>query len=84
MNDDYDIPISINDTIISLSAQIEGLKKQIDELNKRFPFTYSEQIFDEQWVKTEQETTQKEIKLIKEQIEKNKTYVSLLEEWKPE
>ena len=27
MNDDYDIPISVNDTIISLSAQIEGLKK---------------------------------------------------------
>lgn len=67
-----------------LEKNIEGLKKQIDELNKRFPFTYSEQIFDEQWVKTEQETTQKEIELIKEQIEKNKTYVSLLEEWKPE
>lgn len=32
MNDDYDIPISINDTIISLSAQIEGLKKQRDSL----------------------------------------------------
>lgn len=38
MSDDYDIPISINDTIISLSAQIEGLKK-----NKEI--VYSEVVF---------------------------------------
>lgn len=67
-----------------LAANIEKLRSQIDKLNNSFPFIYKEKLLDEKWVKSKQDEADKQIETIKIEIEKHKTYVTLLEEWKPE
>jgi hypothetical protein len=71
-------------TVEHLEKQVKKLQEQIVELEMRFPFIYKENLYDKAWIETEQETVCREIEVLKDAIEKYKTYVILLEEWKPE
>lgn len=71
-------------TVEHLEKQVKKLQEQIAELEMRFPFIYKENLYDKAWIETEQETVCREIEVLKDAIEKYKTYVILLEEWKPE
>ncbi len=75
---------TLNETIKHTEENIKILKHQIELLNSEFPFIYREKLKDEDWISAECEAADNEIEAYKAEIEKHKTYVTLLEEWKPE
>jgi ADP-ribosylglycohydrolase len=76
--------IPLKEIIRKLEENIETLEKQISELESEFPFIYREKIYNNEWVASEIVTIEKEINELNTEIEKYKTYITLLEEWKPE
>ena len=74
----------LEEMVEKLTENVRELQSQIDKLNLEFPFILKEKLINEEWVKSELESAQKEIKANKIEIEKYKKYVILLEEWKPE
>ncbi len=77
-------PIRLEEIIRKLEENIETLEKQISELETDFPFIYREKIDDDEWVASETLAIEKEINQLNIEIEKHKTYITLLEEWRPE
>lgn len=67
-----------------LQENVNKLKQQIDQLNERFPFIHKENLFDEEWIRAQQESADTEIQSLKPEIEKYNRYIVLLQEWKPE
>ena len=74
----------LEEMVEKLTENVRELQSQIDKLNLEFPFILKEKLINEEWVKSELESAQKEIEAYKIEIEKYKKYVILLEEWKPE
>ena len=74
-----DLQINVN----RLAENISTLEHQIEQLYQSFPFIYEEKLRDEEWVKNECEEMSIKIDTIKQEIEKYKKYITLLEEWKP-
>ena len=74
----------LEEMVQKLTENVRELQSQIDKLNLEFPFILKEKLINEEWVKSELESAQKEIEAYKIEIEKYKKYVILLEEWKPE
>lgn len=80
-------PISTPDLpelVARLQTNVNQLKNQIDGLNKKFPFIHQDHIFDENWVKAQNDEADSQIETLKNEIEKTRNYVTLLEEWQPE
>lgn len=67
-----------------LQENVAKLKEQIDGLNMKFPFIHRENIFNENWVKAENDKADSQIKALKSEVEKTQNYITLLEEWQPE
>lgn len=74
----------LEEMVEKLTENVRELQSQIDKLNLEFPFILKGKLINEEWVKSELESAQKEIEAYKIEIEKYKKYVILLEEWKPE
>ena len=75
--------INLQDRIADLENKINTLNNQIEELNTLFPFNIKEKIKSDEWVKHEQLKVEQLIEKSKVELEKFKTYITLLEEWKP-
>ena len=74
----------LEEMVEKLTENVRELQSQIDKLNLEFPFIFKEKLKNEEWVKYEIESAEREIDAYKIEIEKYKQYVILLEEWKPE
>ena len=74
---------SLAQIVSDLQNNVNTLKLKIENLESAFPFIHREHLKDEAWIKEQNESCEETIKSFNEAIEKYKTYITLLEEWKP-
>lgn len=74
----------LKEKVQRLARKTEALREQLDELEKEFPFSYREKLYDTEWMDSEKKSTELEIQsLIKDKTQLN-NYLILLETWTPE
>lgn len=74
----------LNDEIAKLEKLIEGYKTRLDELEKQFPFSMRENLYDKEWVAKEQATIEEQIQSLKKQKTELEQYIQMLKLWKPD
>jgi len=67
-----------------LEDNVRRLRKQIEELDKRFPFNLREQLFNPEWIAAEQEKLDEKIAILLKEKDKKNEYLIMLGLWKPE
>lgn len=66
--------------ITKLKKQVEEISKQIDQLNAEFPFSFRNQLLDDEWIRTEKERLANEKLQLQEDTRKYQDYYNLLSE----
>ena len=60
--------------VAKLKEQIEAVKKEIEQLENSFPFTYRQKLYDMEWIATQRE----EIKVRIEKLKKERDWLQQL------
>ncbi len=77
-------PVHLKEFVAHLEHNVRKLRKQIEELDKRFPFSLREQLFDSEWLALEQEKLDEKILILQKEKAKKNEHLIMLGLWKPE
>jgi hypothetical protein len=77
-------PIILEKFVAQLEVNVSKLKKQVEELQNRFPFIYESRLTDNEWIKNEQRDLEVEIITLTKERQDLSEYILALKTWKPE
>jgi hypothetical protein len=69
--------------VLQLEKKVKNLRKQIEELERSFPFIYRKELNDEEWLTSIQKKLDEDIANLTKEKEKQVLYLKVIEEWKP-
>jgi len=69
--------------VLQLEKKVKNLRKQIEELERSFPFIYRKELNDEEWLTSIQKKLDDDITNLTKEKEKQVLYLKVIEEWKP-
>lgn len=74
----------LREKVQHLAEKTDALKAQLEESEKKFPFSYREKLADPDWVATEKKTTELEIQSLMTDRTQLTNYLIILKTWTPE
>lgn len=78
-----DTPAGIKDQLGKLHEHVSKLKKQVEELDSKFPFSFRDKLADKRWIENEQQSLEADIAASVLEKKKYTEYLLLMDEWKP-
>jgi hypothetical protein len=70
-------------TVLQLEKNVKNLRKQIEELERSFPFIYRKELNDKEWISSIQKKLDEDIVNLTKEKEKQALFLKVIEEWKP-